>query len=75
MYYFFRTRIDRGGLAQVCADLSVQNDLPVYKSQLFKDYSSIDSRFRPLIMLVKAWAKARGINSAPQVLLFYYSQA
>jgi DNA polymerase sigma len=23
---------------------------------------------RPLIMLVKAWAKARGINSAPQVV-------
>ncbi|KAJ1475144.1 hypothetical protein T484DRAFT_3201066 [Baffinella frigidus] len=59
----------------VCADLSVQNDLPVFKSQLFKDYSSIDSRFRPLIMLVKAWAKARGINSAPQGTLnsFGYS--
>ena len=44
----------------------MQNDLPVHKSQLLKEYSSIDARLRPLIMLVKAWSKARGINSAPQ---------
>lgn len=47
-------------------DLSVENELPVFKSRLLHEYSQIDDRFSKLVLLVKAWAKARNINSAAQ---------
>jgi len=47
-------------------DLSVENELPVFKSRLLHEYSMIDGRFAQLVLLVKAWAKARQINSAAQ---------
>jgi DNA polymerase sigma len=36
----------------------------VFKSRLLLEYSLIDKRFAKLVVLVKAWAKARAINSA-----------
>jgi DNA polymerase sigma len=36
----------------------------VFKSRLLLEYSLIDKRFAKLVVLVKAWAKARSINSA-----------
>ncbi len=48
----------------LAVDLSVENELPVFKSRLLHEYSLIDARFSQLVLIVKAWAKARDINSA-----------
>jgi DNA polymerase sigma len=48
----------------VQVDLSVENELPVFKSRLLLEYSLIDERFAQLVVLVKAWAKGRGVNSS-----------
>jgi len=48
----------------LAVDLSVENELPVFKSRLLHEYSLIDPRFSQLVLIVKAWAKARAINSA-----------
>ena len=45
-------------------DLSLENELPIFKSRLLKEYSMIDSRYWQLVLLVKKWAKTRGIASA-----------
>jgi terminal uridylyltransferase len=50
----------------LAVDLSVENDLPVFKSRLLHEYTLIDARFAKLVQLVKAWAKTRQINSAAQ---------
>jgi DNA polymerase sigma len=50
----------------LAADLSVENELPVFKSRLLNEYALIDDRLSKLVLLVKAWAKARAINSAAQ---------
>ena len=47
-------------------DLSVENELPVFKSRLLHEYSQIDERLSKLVLLVKAWARARNINCAAQ---------
>ena len=59
-----RVPIVRIASAGIAVDLSVQNDLPVYKSLLLHEYSQLDPRYPQLVLLVKAWAKVRGINSA-----------
>jgi DNA polymerase sigma len=51
---------------RLAVDLSVENELPVFKSRLLHEYSLIDKRFSQLVLVVKAWAKARAINSAAQ---------
>ena len=48
----------------VAVDLSVENELPVFKSRLLHEYTLLDHRFAQLVLLVKAWAKARQISSA-----------
>jgi len=50
----------------LAVDLSVENELPVYKSRLLHEYALIDDRMSKLVLLVKAWAKGRNINSAAQ---------
>lgn len=45
---------------QLQADMSVQNDLPVYKSRLIAAYCQIDPRFQRLALVVKRWAAIRG---------------
>eukprot|EP00281_Chroomonas_sp_CCMP1168_P000057 CAMPEP_0206273806 /NCGR_PEP_ID=MMETSP0047_2-20121206/34807_1 /ASSEMBLY_ACC=CAM_ASM_000192 /TAXON_ID=195065 /ORGANISM="Chroomonas mesostigmatica_cf, Strain CCMP1168" /LENGTH=122 /DNA_ID=CAMNT_0053702957 /DNA_START=99 /DNA_END=464 /DNA_ORIENTATION=- len=34
------------------------------QAYLFMDYANIDARVRELVLLVKGWSKARGINDA-----------
>jgi len=48
----------------VAVDLSVENELPVWKSRLLHEYTLLDARFPHLVLLVKAWAKMRKIGSA-----------
>mmetsp|Transcript_28537 Transcript_28537/g.45830 ORF Transcript_28537/g.45830 Transcript_28537/m.45830 type:complete len:349 (-) Transcript_28537:34-1080(-) len=48
----------------VQVDLSVENNLPVFKSKLLLEYTKFDRRYSSLVRIVKAWAKSRDINSA-----------
>ncbi|ORY04163.1 hypothetical protein K493DRAFT_59097 [Basidiobolus meristosporus CBS 931.73] len=48
----------------ISCDINVNNTLGVHNSQMIKDYLSIDDRVKKLIMLIKHWAKRRGINSS-----------
>jgi len=43
-------------------DLSTDNTLGVWNSQLLLEYVSIDVRFAQIVVLVKAWASAHGIQ-------------
>lgn len=64
-------RISAGGGVEI--DISLENDLPVYKSEMMKQYSLIDPRFPKLVKLIKSWAKARKINSAKHGTLNSFS--
>jgi DNA polymerase sigma len=48
----------------LACDLNVNNTLALQNSKLIKAYVSIDPRVRPLAMVIKYWAKRRGINDA-----------
>ncbi|CAK9075072.1 unnamed protein product [Durusdinium trenchii] len=43
------------------ADVTIGNQLGIYKSQLLRDYSLLDDRLCALVMAVKHWAKLRQI--------------
>ncbi|TPX60072.1 hypothetical protein SpCBS45565_g07602 [Spizellomyces sp. 'palustris'] len=45
-------------------DINFGNVLGVHNSRLLKTYTEIDPRVKPLIMLVKLWAKNRNINDS-----------
>ncbi|CAM6088796.1 unnamed protein product [Calypogeia fissa] len=45
-------------------DISVENNDGVLKSQVLGMFSTMDSRFRQLCYLVKAWAKKHNVNSS-----------
>lgn len=45
-------------------DLNFNNDVGVRNTHLLRWYSYLDERVTPLIILVKLWAKAQGINDA-----------
>ncbi|ORX83019.1 Nucleotidyltransferase, partial [Anaeromyces robustus] len=44
-------------------DISVNNRIPIYNSELIRCYMDLDARVRDIIMIVKEWAKRRGINN------------
>ncbi|KAK9759678.1 hypothetical protein K7432_017062, partial [Basidiobolus ranarum] len=48
----------------ISCDINVNNILGLHNSQMITAYLSIDDRVKKLIMLIKYWAKRRGINSA-----------
>ncbi|KAK9729777.1 hypothetical protein K7432_000022 [Basidiobolus ranarum] len=48
----------------ISCDITVNNILGVHNSQMIKAYLSIDDRVKKLIILIKHWAKRRGINSS-----------
>ncbi|KAF2445066.1 PAP/OAS1 substrate-binding domain-containing protein [Karstenula rhodostoma CBS 690.94] len=45
-------------------DINFENPLAIHNTQLLRCYSLTDSRVRPMVLFVKAWAKRRKINSA-----------
>eukprot|EP00249_Psilotum_nudum_P023806 c28986_g2_i1 orf=281-2209(+) len=45
-------------------DVSVENRDGIMNSELLRIFSCLDRRFRKLCFLMKAWAKAHGINSS-----------
>ncbi|KAJ3030781.1 hypothetical protein HDV00_008721 [Rhizophlyctis rosea] len=44
-------------------DVNFGHELGVYNSKLIRTYTEIDPRVRPLLMLVKFWARRRDINN------------
>lgn len=53
----------KGGIGIQC-DINFFNPLGLHNTQLLRCYSLCDSRVRPMILFVKAWAKKRKINSS-----------
>ena len=52
-----------GGSGGVALDVCVNNGLALANTQLLRDYAAVDARLRGLVYVVKAWAKARAVNS------------
>ncbi|XP_031844900.1 speckle targeted PIP5K1A-regulated poly(A) polymerase isoform X2 [Nomia melanderi] len=65
----------------ISCDISFKNSLSIYKSNLIKYYISLDSRVKPLMMLIKYWARNFKIsgsgkmsNYALVLLIIFYLQ-
>ncbi|CAE8619628.1 unnamed protein product [Polarella glacialis] len=66
------TLIDRTGELEEC-DVSINNRLPLCNSELLLSYSCLDCRVRPLVLLVKAWAKGKKVCGAHEGNLSSYA--
>eukprot|EP00768_Dysnectes_brevis_P005368 gnl/Dysnectes_brevis/384_a426_2994.p1 GENE.gnl/Dysnectes_brevis/384_a426_2994~~gnl/Dysnectes_brevis/384_a426_2994.p1 ORF type:complete len:549 (-),score=222.11 gnl/Dysnectes_brevis/384_a426_2994:633-2063(-) len=53
-----------GEVTVVESDLTVNNRLGVRNTLLLHEYMCADPRARPLVLMVKHWAKRRGVNSS-----------
>ena len=51
-------------LSNIPVDISINNSLAIYNTDLLAKYSKIDSRVRPFVLSVKYWALQRGLSSA-----------
>ena len=49
-------------------DVTVNNRLAVVNIKLLRDYAAIDSRLRPLVLLVKHWCGAAAAAPPPRSL-------
>jgi len=49
------------GQSMIPVDISVNNNLSVYNTELLRRYSDLDPRVRSFILAVKYWARTRGI--------------
>ncbi|CAE7517325.1 TUT7 [Symbiodinium microadriaticum] len=54
-------------------DLSCHNTLPLQNTKLLKAYSTLDDRVKELVILVKLWAKDRGVCGASRSHLSSYA--
>lgn len=54
-------------------DLNINNPTGIRNTHLMRTYSKVDDRVRPMVMIVKRWAKARDINDASVGTLSSYS--
>eukprot|EP00833_Pecoramyces_ruminatium_P010435 jgi/Orpsp1_1/1184467/evm.model.c7180000089656.1 len=54
-------------------DISVNNRIATYNSELIRCYMDLDERVRDIIMIVKKWAKHRGINNSKNHTFSSYS--
>ncbi|CAG8461659.1 2389_t:CDS:2 [Cetraspora pellucida] len=59
-------------LKLVC-DVNVNNTIGIYNTQLLRSYVEIDQRIRPLVMIIKHWARQRGLNNAARGTLSSYT--
>ncbi|KAI9887652.1 MAG: hypothetical protein M1823_000516 [Watsoniomyces obsoletus] len=55
--------IPKSGVGIQC-DINFSNHLAIHNTQLLRCYDQCDARVKPMVLAVKAWAKAREINSA-----------
>jgi len=51
-----------GDLGEI--DVTINNRLPLYNTELLRSYSQINDRVRPLVLLVKTWAKNHNVCGA-----------
>lgn len=72
---------ERGDMGDV--DVSINNILPLGNSELLRAYSQLDSRVRPLVLLIKTWAKSQQVCGADAgnlssytwtIMVLYYLQ-
>ena len=54
-------------------DINVGHSLGVYNSALLCEFTRLDSRVKPLIMLIKKWAKVRAVNDPSSNTLSSYA--
>ncbi|ORY80613.1 hypothetical protein LY90DRAFT_500394 [Neocallimastix californiae] len=54
-------------------DLSVNNRIPIYNSELIRCYMDLDERVRDIVMIIKKWSKIRGINNSKERTFCSYS--
>ncbi|KPP77957.1 poly(A) RNA polymerase GLD2-like [Scleropages formosus] len=54
-------------------DLNVNNIVGIRNTFLLRTYAYIESRVRPIILVIKKWARYRGINDASRGTLSSYS--
>ncbi|XP_022108227.1 poly(A) RNA polymerase gld-2 homolog B-like isoform X2 [Acanthaster planci] len=54
-------------------DININNSTGIRNTHLLQTYSKIDWRVAPLVILIKQWASAQGINDASQGTLSSYS--
>lgn len=60
-------------ICECTCDLSVNNAMGIRNVHLLRAYSKIDKRVKPLVVVVKKWARARNINDASQGTLSSYA--
>lgn len=58
--YFIHLYIKR----ELACDLNVNNTISLQNTRMIKTYVAIDPRVRPLILIIKHWAKQRKLNDA-----------
>lgn len=49
---------------KLACDVNINNTAGIYNTQLIRSYVEIDKRVRPLVMIIKYWARQRGLNNA-----------
>ncbi len=49
---------------ELYCDMNVNNTLALENTRMIKTYVMVDSRVRPLAMIIKHWAKRRAVNDA-----------
>ena len=49
---------------EIACDMNVNNTVALENTRMIKTYVEIDSRVRPLAMVLKHWAKQRLLNDA-----------
>ncbi|KAF5952975.1 hypothetical protein HYC85_010919 [Camellia sinensis] len=57
----------------ISCDICINNVLAVVNTKLLWDYAQIDVRLRQLALIVKHWAKSRGVNATYQGTLSSYA--
>ena len=51
--------------SMIPVDISVNNNLSVYNTELLRRYCEIDERVKPFILAIKYWARSRGCVIRP----------
>lgn len=69
--YNDKLEIPKSGVGVQC-DINFSADLALQNTLLLRCYSYCDPRVRPMVLFVKHWAKARGINTAYRGTLSSY---
>lgn len=56
-------------------DLNCNNSVGIRNTHLLRCYASLDWRLKPLVLIVKLWARSNNINDAKNMTISSYSLA